>query len=308
MRILSITIAVLLASAASAKAAEPLVSPEWLADRLDSEDLVVLDIRNPIDGGSGAAFRAGHIPGAVYSSYGEDGWRRPEGEVPGMLPPVADLEALIGGLGIDNDDHVVIVHGGVSSSDFGSAARVFWTFRQLGHAELSILDGGYRGWVADADRPVARGAAAIRPATYAADPRSDLLATAGDVEAVLATGGAALVDGRPAEQFAGAAKHPAATAAGHIPGALSFDQGQWFEPASGRLKDVDAVVASLPPELRAGNEPVVSYCNTGHWAATNWFMLSEVVGRDDVRLYDGSMTEWTADPSRPVATRADTGR
>lgn len=307
MRMTATVMMATLVAGGGALASEPLVDAEWLERRLGAPDLAVLDIRNRIDGGSSAVFRAGHVPGAVHSSYSEDGWRVAVDGVPGMLPPFADLEALIGGLGIDERDHVVIVHGGVSSSDFGSAARVYWTFQQLGHAAVSILDGGFRAWTADPDRPVAQGAPAIAPVDYVAAVPANTNATADEVLAAL-DGGATLLDGRPADQFSGESKHGAARVSGHIPGALNFSQAQWFDPASGAMQDVAAVAASLPAAVRAGEDPVISYCNTGHWAATNWFVLSELLGRADVRLYDGSMTEWTADPTRPVATVDAAGR
>ena len=121
-------------------AAEPLVSVKWLNDNLTNNELVVLDIRNKIDGGSKEAFEVGHIPQAVYSNYLTEGWRTTVDGIVGKLPPVNDLEILIGGLGISNDSQVIVVPGGVSSSDFGSASRVYWTFKVLGHNNVSILE------------------------------------------------------------------------------------------------------------------------------------------------------------------------
>ena len=128
-------------------AAEPLVSVDWLKINLSNEKLIVLDIRNKIDGGSKEAFEVGHIPQAVYSNYLTEGWRTTVDGIVGKLPPVNDLEILIGGLGISNDSQVIVVPGGVSSSDFGSASRVYWTFKVLGHNNVSILDGGYAAWI-----------------------------------------------------------------------------------------------------------------------------------------------------------------
>ena len=100
-------------------------------------------------------------------------------------------------------------------------------------------------------------------------------------------------------------KAPASKAYGHIPGAVNLDSASFYDPVTNRLRpkaQLARIAASLPPG------PVVAYCNTGHWAATDWFVLSVVLGRPDVRLYDGSMVEWTADARRPVAgsrTRLD---
>ncbi len=106
------------------------------------------------------------------------------------------------------------------------------------------------------------------------------------------------MDGRTKEQFDGFAKHPKAREVGHIPGAVLLSQANAYDAASNRLKSTDAL-AEIYGDLDSGR--IVSYCNTGHWAATNWFVLSEVLGRDNVQLYDGSMVEWSADEANPLA-------
>ena len=110
---------------------------------------------------------------------------------------------------------------------------------------------------------------------------------------------ATLVDARPASYFDGKEKAPASKAYGHIPGAINLDSATFYDPATNRLRPKEQL-AKIAASLPAG--PVVAYCNTGHWAATDWFVLSAVLGRPDVRLYAGSMVEWTANPNRPVAS------
>ena len=284
--------------AVAAGAVEPLVTPQWLKTRLSDPALLVLDIRSAIDGGGAAAFDRGHIPGAVHSDYDKAGWRVTRNGVPFMLPTVSELEKLIGETGIDEDNHVVIVPAGVHATDFGSAARVYWTLKIAGHAAVSILDGGFAAWQAAA-YPVEAGKVSSSPKIFTAklDPR--LLAEVTEVEAVEKSGGATLLDGRPASFFAGKQRAPNAKAYGHIPGAINLDSASFYDPATNRLRP-KAELAAIAAALPAG--PVVSYCNTGHWAATNWFVLSELLGKTDVRLYDGSMVEWSADPRRPVAS------
>ncbi len=278
----------------------PLVDADWLATHLDSDNLVVLDIRNRIDGGSHAAFRAGHIPGARYSNYLEDGWRVPSDEVVGMTPPVAELEALIGNLGIGNDDLVVIVGGGTNNTDIGSAARVYWTFNYLGHEQVAILDGGYQAWTADDSRPVDRGSAHIEPSTFTAAVNEDLLIDTKTMASAVAEDSVARIDARPPEQYSGAEKHPEATAFGHIPGAVNIDQSQVYNEETGQIQPLE-VLQSLFAEAKADDgKTVVSYCNTGHWASTNWFVMSELLGQDNVKLYDASMVGWTKAGDLPV--------
>ena len=288
-------------AAAAAEAVEPLVAAQWLNDHRSDPAIVVLDVRSAIDGGGAEAYAKAHIPGAVHSDYDKAGWRVTRNGVPFMLPARAALEKLIGETGIDEDSHVIVVPAGVSATDFGAAARVYWTLKVAGHPAVSILDGGFAAWQA-ASYPVESGKSAPTPTIFSAKLDERLLA---EVEAVERNTEATLVDARPASYFEGKEKAPAAKAYGHIPGAVNLDSASFYDPATNRLRpkaQLARIAASLPPG------PVVAYCNTGHWAATDWFVLSAVLGRPDVRLYDGSMVEWTADARRPVAgsrTRLD---
>jgi thiosulfate/3-mercaptopyruvate sulfurtransferase len=289
-------VAVATAAFAAPAASEPLVSVPWLKDRLADQAVVVLDVRSAIDGGGAEAYTKAHIPGAVHSDYDKAGWRVARGGVSLMLPTVPELEKLIGELGIDEDNHVVVVPAGVHASDFGAAARVYWTLKLVGHTKVSILDGGFAAWQA-AGQQVESGAKRPSPKIFSAALDKSLIADVSEVDAASRTGSHALVDARPAPFFAGKEKSPHVAAYGHVPSALSYDSTVFYDAASNRLKpkaDIAATLATLP----AG--PAISYCNTGHWAATDWFVLSEILGRKDVKLYPGSMAEWTADASRPV--------
>jgi thiosulfate/3-mercaptopyruvate sulfurtransferase len=214
-----------------------------------------------------------------------------------MLPTLAQLEKLIGELGIDEDKHVVIVPAGVHYTDFGSAARVYWTLKIAGLKRISILDGGYAAWKAKPANPVETKPNPPSPTIVTVTLDKALLAEAADVERVLQSRSATLLDARPASFFTGKEKAPAAAAYGRIPGALNIDSADFYDAARNRLKP-KAELEELASAIPAG--PVVSYCNTGHWAATDWFVLHELLGRKNVSLYDGSMVEWTADSSRKV--------
>ena len=295
-----ITIAFSLFFTLKSYAAEPLVSVDWLNSNLSNEKLIVLDIRNKIDGGSKDAFEANHIPTAVYSNYLEDGWRTTVDGIVGKLPPLKDLEILIGGLGINNDSHVIVVPGGVSSTDFGSAARVYWTFKVLGHNNVSILDGGYAAWIGQLPTQIETGTVNPTTAIFKADFQSKYLATTEDVVNALANNSSVLVDARPEEQFLGKSKSGKALAAGTIPGSFNLQQQTLVEDNTSFFKDA-ITVAQLVKEVGIeSTEGEIAFCNTGHWATVAWFALSEVLGHDNVKNYDGSMVEWTADPARPL--------
>lgn len=284
------------AAQARAEEAQPLVTVEWLKQKLADPTVFVLDIRSAIDGGGAEAYARGHIPGAVHSDYDKAGWRVTRDGVGFMLPTLAQLEKLIGELGIDEDKHVVVVPAGVHQTDFGSAARVYWTLKIAGLTRVSILDGGYAAWTAEPANPVETRINPPSPTIFTVAFNKSLLAELAEVERISKSGGATLVDARSASLFAGKEKGQAG-AYGHIPGAINVDSASFYDAARNRLKsqaELERIAQSIP------SGAVVSYCNTGHWAATNWFVLHELLGRKNVSLYDGSMLEWAADASRPV--------
>ena len=277
--------------------ASPLVPVSWLADRLTHPRTRVLDIRSTESGGR-AAFEAGHIPGAVHSDYAQDGWRVARGGAGGLLPEPGAVADLLGRLAITPEHHVVVVSAGLAPSDFSAAARVYWTLKVVGHEKVSILDGGHAAWL-EAARPLEQGPSTAAPTgPYPVRLQVSLRAQAPDVGQALARADTTLLDGRSRAQFEGREKSPQAARAGRLPGAAHLDHAQAFEPGTGRLRpktELEQLFASVPPG------PVMSYCNTGHLASTNWFVLSEVLGRPGVSLYDGSMSEWTQDPARPLS-------
>jgi len=275
--------------------ADPLVTPQWLNEHLADTDLVVLDIRSAIDGGGAQAYAAGHIPKSVHSDYDKAGWRVTRHNVPFMVPTVPELEKLIGDLGIDEDSQVVVVPAGVNVLDFGSAARTYWTLKYVGVKNVSILNGGVAAW-RSAGLPVETGTKAPSPKIFTATVDKSILAEAADVESIEGKGGATLVDARPASFFLGKEKAPASKAYGHIPGALNIDSAEFYDAKNNRLKPK----AELAAVANAVQGPVVNYCNTGHWASTDWFVFHEVLGRKDAKLYAGSMVEWTSNDSRSI--------
>lgn len=289
---------------------QPLVDTGWLQQHLGNESLVVLDVRDAVE--KVLPYATAHIPGAISAPYSTSGWRLEIEGVPGQFPGVEPASQLIGSLGIDNDEHVVIVPNGTDSSEFGAATRIYWTFKVLGHDAVSILDGGARAWEA-AGGEVTAEATLPEPTTFTASFRSELLATTADVEQALADG-TKLVDGRPVAQYRGEAKSPVVAKAGTLPGAVNIDNGALYDAPAAKFADRTKVAAlafdaglyttqqaTLASSGGAGTgAPAIAFCNTGHWASIVWFGLSEVGGNKNVTMYDGSMAEWTADPSRPV--------
>ena len=192
-----------------AEGVTPLVSTTWLKQHLQDPDVLVLDVRSAIDGGGAEAYQKGHIPGAVHSDYDKAGWRVTRGGVPFMLPTLPELEKLIGELGIDEDTHVVVVPAGVHYTDFGAAARTYWTLKVTGVSKVSILDGGTAAWQAEGNATES-GPSKPSPKIFTASLNKALLAEAGEVQKIEQAGSATLIDARPASFFVGKESAPAA--------------------------------------------------------------------------------------------------
>lgn len=277
----------------------PLVDAAWLAQRLTDPDLVVLDIRNPLGGADRDTYEIGHVPGAVYSNFLTDDWHDRHSPAPATLPPVEQLEGLLGRLGIGNDSLVVIVHSGTDSSDFSTAARAYWILKLLGHRRMAILDGGYRAWEA-AGLAVEQGWNAPRAVRFNARVRNGILADTHDVD-LARRRGALLIDSRARDYYEGHRRAPVVARAGTIPGAVNLEHRLLVDPATGRFVGREALEALLGETGIAPGGEVITFCNIGHWSAAVWFALSEIAGYGKVRLYDGSMADWAAAPERPVA-------
>jgi Rhodanese-related sulfurtransferase len=274
----------------------PLVTAEWLKAHAGDENLKIIDIRDNI-----ADTDLGELPyiaNAVVAPYGSYGWRTEVEGVPGQIPGDAEIAALIGGLGIDGDDHVVIVPWGTDSSEFGGATRVYWTFKYLGHDAVSILDGGWRQYDAVGGERVAE-AVVPEATTFPINVRPEYRATTADVEAALADG-TALIDGRPEAQFLGQSKSPVVRIEGTIPGARNIPHSSFYSADYASFALPETVAALAQGAGLAEGEKNIVFCNTGHWASIAWFALSEVGGNKNTAMYDGSMAEWAADPARPI--------
>lgn len=295
LRALVASLAMLFALIATpALAADPLVDVDWVKANTGAEGVVFLDSRGSTD------YLRGHIPGAVNTNYGKDGWRVKADGVPGMFPAdPTDLAAHIGSLGIGNDTHVVLVPAGASSSEMGTATRIYWSFKVMGHDNVSILNGGMNAYLAETDgdgnpvNPLEKGAAEATPATFTVALREDMLLDEADVQAAL-DAGALAVDNRTADQFLGVNRHGASKASGTIPTAVNLPQSWMTENGGGTFRDTETLAKLYDAAGVPTSGDQVTFCNTGHWASVGWFVSSEILGNKEARMYDGSMTAWTA--------------
>lgn len=258
-------------------------------------NFIALDIRGK------RAYSSGHVPCAVATNYGKDGWRVKANNVPGVLPPVADMEKLIGSLGIGNNTHVIVLAHGNSAADMAAGTRVYWTFKVLGHKNVHLLNGGMAGW-AKAKMPRKTDNRPANAKRFKADFQPNLLATKEQVYTAM-NNGASLLDSRPTPQYLGIHKSGKVKRAGTIPGSFSLP-GLWTTiNGGGTLHPAEALRLMYQSTNTPTKGKQVVYCNTGHWASLGWFVSYELIGNKGAVLYDASMAEWTFDMDKPVEAK-----
>jgi thiosulfate/3-mercaptopyruvate sulfurtransferase len=291
--------------APDAAPAQPLIDVEPLAAWLDGgSPPVLLDTRWRLGGPPGIdSYRAGHIPGAVYVDLDTDlagppgeGGRHP-------LPARGDFEAAMRRAGVTGGRPVVVYDDGDSTI----AARAWWTLRYFGHAQVQVLNGGFRAWTA-AGQPVTTAEPQVAAGDFSAVP-GQLPVLEPEQAAALARSGV-LLDARAAERYRGEIE-PVDPVAGHIPGAVSAPtlgnlgrDGRFLPVAELRARFAGLGVAAGRPGT-LGEVAVGAYCGSGVTAAHEVLALD--LAGVPAGLYVGSWSGWTADPGRPVATGPDPG-
>jgi thiosulfate/3-mercaptopyruvate sulfurtransferase len=275
-----------------------LVETDILAQHLADPGWVVFDCRHdlaaPERGRSDYA--QSHIPGARFLHLDED-LSAPKTGRNGRhpLPDAEKLMRALGDAGVDSSKQVVAydAQGGMV------AARLWWLLRWLGHLPAAVLDGGWSQWVAEG-RPQTAQVPRPRPARFAGKARSDCWVGAHFVREHLNDETTVLVDARAPERFRGQNE-----TIDRVGGRIPYARNRFYRDnldASGRFKAAEALKAEFGAILgRNGPQQAVNYCGSGVSACHN-LLAMEVAGLRGARLYPGSWSEWSADPSRPVAT------
>jgi thiosulfate/3-mercaptopyruvate sulfurtransferase len=267
---------------------DPIVSTDWLEARLPGGELTIVDIRFEEE------YEAGHIPGAVSAPFvAVSAWADCTDELLLELPSDAELFKNIGDLGISADSKVVIVgrleKAGGPPYPLSDAARVAATLIYAGVTDVGILSGAHPKWEAEG-RPLTTEVPDITPVVYtnAVDSRSWV--STDYVERSI--GKAVLVDARDADQYFGASIDPFADMRGHIPTARNLPI-VWVWEKDGTYRDTEFIRAIASGVLGEDKErEIITYCGVGGYAATWWFLLTQLLGYRDVKIYDGSMEAW----------------
>ncbi len=275
----------------------PLVDANWLVSNMQQKNLVVLDLQ-PTN-----IYSQYHVQGAVNSSYAD--WRRSDANgIPKMLPPVGDLEKLIGGLGIGNQSHVVLVVTGRGAGEMASATRVYWTFKALGHDKVSILDGGLIAYANNKRNPMERKVNRPQRQTFKAALNPNYLVTATAVKESLGSG-VSIIDSRSVAEHMGILGGGGRERPGTISGSVNLPFDWLTVNGSANFHTPE----NLKRIYQATGVPLdgdqISYCHTGHRTSLAWFVSHELLGNKKARMYDGSTAEWAVNRSLPMELKIE---
>lgn len=270
---------------AAADGAPAVVSPEWLASRLGSKEVFVVDARTGL-----RAFLTAHVPGAQPLEVAN--LRSTSGGVPGSMHPLETVRMLARRMGVPPDAHVVVY----SEESDADATYVATALRLSGLGKVSVLDGGFRRWTKEG-RPASPERALVDSPTAgpSSPPDRAAIVLLPELRGMIGDGTTVLLDVRTADQFA----------AGHLPGARNrpwkADVVVEGEGAGTFRREAD-VAAEYEALGVAKDRAVVVTCNTGHQASVAFYTLRYRLGLPNVRLYAGSWVEWSMTPGAPRET------
>lgn len=294
----------------------PLVDAQWLAEHLNEVQVIAVqdDAKafagapefdtNAKTGKKTLSEVGGHIAGsrllnmeAVRTERVINGQK-----VKYMIPEQAAFEKAVQAIGVDAGKPIVLVPVGQQVPDVDEALRVFWEFKVYGEDKVAVLNGGMASWLIEG-HPFVGGAPEARTGNWKSegDRTARYMATSEDVAKAMADKSATLVDSREDKQFYGLVKRDYVYAPGHLEGAKLYPMDLMYKSVGGALKFMSpaAYRGLLAGQGIDPNGAAISYCNSGHLASGTWFVLSEVVGNQQAKLYDGSLHEWTLE-KRPV--------
>ncbi len=274
----------------------PVVSTDWLAARLGTPGLRVVDASWYLPGSArdaAAEYRAGHIPGAIF--FDIDATSDQQSPLPHMLPAAADFAARMSSLGLSDSDMLVIYDGSGANL---SAGRVWWTFRTFGHQQVAVLDGGMKKWRAE-ERPIEQGPISLPPGNFTArlDARAvrDLAAIRANIE----HRSEQLVDVRSRGRFEGVEPEPRpGLRAGHVPGSINLPYTELVS-SDGTLLPPEALSRRLAEAGVDLTGPIVATCGSGTSACALVLGL-HLLGHTETAVYDGGWSEWGGRPDTPV--------
>jgi thiosulfate/3-mercaptopyruvate sulfurtransferase len=264
-------------------AKDVLVDTQWLQDHLDDPSIRIVEVdENP------ALYAEAHIPGAIGFDWKKDLQDQVKRD---FLGPEAFGE-LFGSHGI-GDEHTIVLYGDRNN---WFAAYTYWYLKYYGHDAVKLVNGPREKWIGE-DRPTSTDVPSYPAATFTAKPGDAAIRAKRDEVLAALDSSTKLVDVRSPQEYSGELiampgyEQEGAQRGGHIPGAASIPWAQAVQE-DGTFKTADALSELYGSKGVTNGEPIIAYCRIGERSAHTWFVLHELLGKDDVKNYDGSWTEW----------------
>jgi thiosulfate/3-mercaptopyruvate sulfurtransferase len=269
-----------------------LVSTEWLANHLKDANLIIVDAQTDV-----YDYLGQHIPGAVHLS--DQTLRAPDQGMPVRYISPQEVELLFSRVGLSNDAPVVIYtgKGAITSSGDGLAqTMVAYTMARFGQNHVYVLDGGLDKWTAE-KRPVTKEFPKIKEGSFKAAERDCHIDTA-QLKKLMTQDNVVILDARSAKAYEGQAVW---SKAGHIPGAISLPwKSLMTDDNPTLLKSEQEIAAILTKHNITPDKTIVTYCGTGREATNPFLLFKCYLGFPNVKLYEGSFTEWSSYPDNPT--------
>ena len=267
-----------------------LVSTDWAQNNLDTPHVVFVEVDEDT-----SAYETGHIPGAVKLDWRTD----LQDPIVRDFVDAQQFSKLLSERGNSRDDTVVLYGG----NNNWFAAYAYWYFKLYGHKSVTLLDGGRKKWELDG-RPLSTDSVSRQATSYRADAPDNSIRAFRD-EVIVAIGVKNLVDVRSPDEFSGKILAPAhlpqeqSQRPGHIPGAINVP---WSRAANedGTFKTDEELSALYAAAGLDGEKETIAYCRIGERSSHTWFVLSELLGHENVKNYDGSWTEYGSLVGAPI--------
>jgi thiosulfate/3-mercaptopyruvate sulfurtransferase len=272
-----------------ARELSPIVSTDWLEKNLNNPKLVMIDVRKAEE------YKEGHIPSSINVFFGA--WLSKKQDLLLELPEDEDLFKTIGTSGIRGDSIVVIIGKTDTDYDRADSIRVAWTLIYADVKNVAVLDGAYNKWLKD-KKPVSTEIVKPKTTEYRGKVNKAMLASKDYVRGRI--GKSIIVDARTPDDFFGFTKAPFVEKAGHIQSAVCLPT-PWIFTKEGTFNSKEELGAmALGVVGKDTSKEIIVYCGVGGYATTWWFALTELLGYKNVKVYDGSVQEWSKDPKAPM--------
>ena len=270
------------------------VSINWLEDHLDDE-IMILDVQPDIHD-----YIKEHIHGAYY--FNEGFLRQMKKNVPGMYIPIEAINAIFSKQGIEKDIPTIIYTGKGAYSKNGDGwgqTMVAYSLARFGHNDIYILDGGIDKWKEE-ENEVTKVFPTIKESIFETKLRKDYYLDYEQLKEVKDNAGVVLLDARPFKYYVGSSLW---NKPGHIPGAYNLQAAAFMHPNNRQLLKNENEIKSLAKECNATqNKEIICYCGTGREATNLFLVFKWYLGYENVKLYEGSFTEWTQKNSNHTIT------